>query len=412
MANLSRIFKGVGTALSGTAEALKNADEQRKKSKLFEMQLEQSRMQKESLEFNQAIQRIDFAKNLPSSERKKYFSSEGNGRQFLNKAFGGPVSDEVANYLATPQGSETLGELIGFFPDIIGLPDDQKEQVKKILSDRSTREDPAVTLNALERVMTFAEKAQQARKTTAEINKLNAESKIAGPRGKFLQTKVDRVEKRIEEALKENPNLTREQLLPQVVNDSGFKGMDDYNRTLQEIGGDSENIKDSGGARINPSAPKRESELRQEFEGNKKVKDFDEVAAFHSQIQESLSSNTRAAEIASVYNLFKILDPGGRVTQNEVITIDEVPSAAQRFVGVYNNLIKGKARLTPEIREQIRAVAENAYQKQKTRFDSFASGYKKIAKEQGLDPNNIILPRGSSSAKGDVSAFDDLLPEQ
>jgi hypothetical protein len=103
---------------------------------------------------------------------------------------------------------------------------------------------------------------------------------------------------------------------------------------------------------------------------------------------EATQSNA-AGDLALIFNYMKMLDPGSTVREGEFANAENSQGVGLRVRTLYNKLLKGE-RLAPEMREQFKAQARALYDKQKDQFIVTRRQFGGIAKEYGLDPDNVV----------------------
>ena len=102
------------------------------------------------------------------------------------------------------------------------------------------------------------------------------------------------------------------------------------------------------------------------------------------------SKHGGAADLALVYNFYKMLEPAGRVTDAEFTiagNIAGLPGAVERF----RNQIFGVGNLSDAARKELKGQAEASYQKHAFQHDKLQTQYAEKAKRYGLNPRNVVI---------------------
>lgn len=136
-----------------------------------------------------------------------------------------------------------------------------------------------------------------------------------------------------------------------------------------------------------------EEGLRKEFTGNKVVKDTLEVATSYEKVKLAAADPSGASDMALIYGLMKMLDPGSTVREGEYATAQNSGSIPDQIVGAYNRALSGE-KLAPNIRQDFVGAAGKAYQGQLAQFQKFQDTYKGLAQGSGVDPARVALQMG------------------
>lgn len=137
------------------------------------------------------------------------------------------------------------------------------------------------------------------------------------------------------------------------------------------------------------------AELRKEFFGNPTVKNTENIGEAYQKIKGSES--TAAGDVSLIYGYMKLMDPGSTVREGEFATAQNAGSIPERVQAAYNRALKG-TRLAPEVRADFLKQADNVYQAQLSRYKPLADEYGRLAKQSGLEPNDVVLNLGFDPA--------------
>ena len=95
-----------------------------------------------------------------------------------------------------------------------------------------------------------------------------------------------------------------------------------------------------------------------------------------------------------VFGYMKTLDPGSVVKEGEFTTVEKAGGIIDRFtVGLFNKTRTGQM-LTPKQRENIINTSNELWQQQVNAQQQLNSEYRRLANEQGLPPNQVVLDLG------------------
>jgi hypothetical protein len=160
---------------------------------------------------------------------------------------------------------------------------------------------------------------------------------------------------------------------------------------------------------ITPSKTKfftEENALRKDFE--KGAKDFIKVRDAYGRILASASDPSAAGDLALIFNYMKVLDPGSTVREGEFATAAASAGISDRIRAQYNKIVEGE-RLADTQRNDFVARAGKLYSSQLTQYQLHEDYYRKVAKQYGVNPENVVYPMG---AKTKINADDsELLTE-
>ena len=131
-----------------------------------------------------------------------------------------------------------------------------------------------------------------------------------------------------------------------------------------------------------------EDKLSSKYFGNTDVKNFLDVRASYDRVE--ASSNDAAGDLALIFNYMKMLDPGSTVREGEFANAQNAGTAWDKVGNLYNNLMKG-TRLTDGQRKMFKGQAKSLFNKTKVRESSIRKGIERIAKNRGLNLENVFL---------------------
>lgn len=130
------------------------------------------------------------------------------------------------------------------------------------------------------------------------------------------------------------------------------------------------------------------SKLRNEF--IKGSGDYITVRDAYNRIEASATDPSAAGDLALIFNYMKVLDPGSTIREGEFATAEQSTGVPARIRNQYNKLLTGE-RLTVEQRDDFVDRAGKLYSKQEGSHKKYVNEYTRLAKQNGLDPSNVIV---------------------
>jgi hypothetical protein len=129
--------------------------------------------------------------------------------------------------------------------------------------------------------------------------------------------------------------------------------------------------------------------LREEWQGQQVYKDTQQIAAALSKAQSS--SATPAGDMSLVFAYMKLLDPNSTVREGEYASAKDATGVPGQVLNMYNGALKGRI-LNDEQRANFMGEAGRLFGAQKSRYQSKAEQYRRLAAKAGADPNDVVLP--------------------
>jgi len=86
-----------------------------------------------------------------------------------------------------------------------------------------------------------------------------------------------------------------------------------------------------------------------------------------------------------------LLDPTSTIREGEYATASNVGTIPQTVFGKYNKAVKGNGFLDPEVRDSFINEAKKMYQSTLKDHKQSISEYQRIAKNNNLNPENVII---------------------
>lgn len=159
-------------------------------------------------------------------------------------------------------------------------------------------------------------------------------------------------------------------------------------------------------------ASQNENTLRSAY--TNQSKDFLDIVKSREKIKAVTDDPSPAGDLALIFNFMKILDPGSTVREGEYATAEQSASLPKRVVAQYNKVVSGE-KLSETQRSDFVSQSENIYSAAKRNQDQMANEYRRIAKNMGANPDNVILnfeSQGAPVADKPKQDFSAVTPEQ
>jgi len=133
---------------------------------------------------------------------------------------------------------------------------------------------------------------------------------------------------------------------------------------------------------------KSASDLRQEFISQSK--DFATVSSAYNRIVSIGNNATAGSDMALIFSLMKLYDPGSTVREGEYATAEKARGVPESIRATYNKILSGE-KLTPEQRQDFLNTADGVYAGQDELHSQREAEYRRLAVQQGADPSNVII---------------------
>jgi hypothetical protein len=134
-----------------------------------------------------------------------------------------------------------------------------------------------------------------------------------------------------------------------------------------------------------------EEGFRKEFSGH--AKPYFETRDAYTRIQQAATNPTPAGDMALIYNIMKMYDPGSVVREGEFATAQNATGVPDRILNVYNNIVRG-TRLNAEQRADFLGQAQKIYTSSSAQYEAVQRQYRDIARRKGIDERNVFIDYG------------------
>lgn len=133
-------------------------------------------------------------------------------------------------------------------------------------------------------------------------------------------------------------------------------------------------------------------------------KDFSQRAQSYDTIRSAAKDVSPAGDISLIFAYMKMLDPGSVVREGEFATAQNATNVPDRVRNLYNQIMQG-VRLNPAQRADFLKQSGNIYNTARERQDRITTAYTQRARRRGLDPNDVVVDYGATSAPDAAQTF-------
>jgi len=133
---------------------------------------------------------------------------------------------------------------------------------------------------------------------------------------------------------------------------------------------------------------KIEKELRSEVA--KESGEFKTIKSAYEKVKAAASNPSPANDIALLYGIMKVYDPGSVVRESEYATAEKTVGVPDVIRNAYNRALSGQ-RLNDSQRKDFVNSAKQIYKTQVTNIKNVGDKYKGLAKDYGVEPNRVVL---------------------
>jgi hypothetical protein len=148
-----------------------------------------------------------------------------------------------------------------------------------------------------------------------------------------------------------------------------------------------------------PEAPKidlnqmsdNERALMTQFTSNPIVKDFNEIQGNKLKIDNIVKNGVGGpADLAVIYSFMKSLDPSSVVRETEYASAAKSGNIFQGIYAKYNGYLKEKGGFLPaSVKSEFQNLTNQAYQAKEQQYNNWREQIRRIAENQGLNPENV-----------------------
>lgn len=128
--------------------------------------------------------------------------------------------------------------------------------------------------------------------------------------------------------------------------------------------------------------------LRGEY--TKLTADYRTVQDAHQKMLAAASKPSGAGDMALIFGIMKMLDPGSTVREGEYATAQNSGSVPERITAMYNKAIAGE-RLAETVRQDFLDQGNMIFTQQRRTYDNVRTRFEDLAKSFGLDPKQVTI---------------------
>lgn len=150
--------------------------------------------------------------------------------------------------------------------------------------------------------------------------------------------------------------------------------------------------------------------LAGEFRQEQGIKDAEGVASAVATVRGALANPTPQGDLAAIYALVKLYDPGSVVREGEISLTQSAASLPEQVRRLYQGWASGK-KLTPQMRADLASVANSIVAERQTQVNPILERYGNRARAWNVD-SAAVAPNPLQSARipqGGGDAFDAIL---
>ena len=149
----------------------------------------------------------------------------------------------------------------------------------------------------------------------------------------------------------------------------------------------------------------REQSLADDFRMEQGVKDASGIASAVATVRGALSNPSPQGDLAAIYALVKLYDPGSVVREGEISLTQSAASLPEQVRRLYQGWVSGK-KLTPEMRANLASVANSIVQERQVQVNPILQRYGQRARQWGAD-SAAVAPNPLEGAHIPVSGSTD-----
>lgn len=153
-----------------------------------------------------------------------------------------------------------------------------------------------------------------------------------------------------------------------------------------------------------PRAFQREGQLSGDFRQEQAIKDANGIASAVATIRGALANPTPQGDLAAIYALVKLYDPGSVVREGEIALTQSAASLPQRVRVLYDQYRSGQ-KLLPEQRAAIAEIANSIVAERQIQINPVLQRYGRRARQWGVD-SAVVAPNPLEGAEVRPQGFD------
>lgn len=134
----------------------------------------------------------------------------------------------------------------------------------------------------------------------------------------------------------------------------------------------------------------REKDLSAQYIATDPVKTYQTIRNGYEKIRSSAALDSGPGDISTIFAYMKMLDPTSVVREGEFATAENSGGVGEQISNLYNRVLSGE-RLTPELRRQFLASADQIYKETAQNLTDTNSQFSSRATGWNVDPNRFII---------------------
>jgi len=134
----------------------------------------------------------------------------------------------------------------------------------------------------------------------------------------------------------------------------------------------------------------REKDLSAQYVSTDPVKTYQTIRNGYEKIRSSAALDSGPGDISTIFAYMKMLDPTSVVREGEFATAENAGGVGGQIANLYNKVLSGE-RLTPELRKQFLASADQIYKEASGNLTDINSQYSTRATGWNVDPSRFII---------------------
>jgi spore germination cell wall hydrolase CwlJ-like protein len=131
-----------------------------------------------------------------------------------------------------------------------------------------------------------------------------------------------------------------------------------------------------------------EGKLRDDYD--KQIAPYILARQGYQKVVEAVKTGNPAGDIALVFNVMKVLDPGSTVREGEQAQVTNSGTIPQTVTNMYNKLIAGQGSLAPEQRAMFADMAGKQFGVYQQSLEATNKRYGELATSYGFDPTRVV----------------------
>jgi hypothetical protein len=133
-----------------------------------------------------------------------------------------------------------------------------------------------------------------------------------------------------------------------------------------------------------------EKDLTSQYLGTDPLKSYQTVRNGYEKVRASSQLDSGPGDISMIFAYMKMLDPTSVVREGEFATAENAGGVGQQISNIYNRLLSGE-RLTPELRKQFLAAADQLYAESSRNLADVNDQFRRRAGAWSVNPDNFLI---------------------